>query len=67
MDSSSQTRRKKCDCTKWIYRNKLDENDELTRNKEKSVYKGYAQEEEIDYREMFSHVTRFEGVGTMLA
>ena len=30
--------------TKWVFRNKLDENGEITRNKERLVYKGYAQE-----------------------
>ena len=28
--------------TKWVFRNKLDANGEITRNKEKLVYKGYA-------------------------
>ena len=28
--------------TNWVFRNKLDENDEVTRNKEKLVCKGYA-------------------------
>ena len=34
--------------TKWVFRNKLDENGEVTRNKEILVCKGYAQEEGID-------------------
>ena len=29
--------------TKWVFRNKLDENDEITRNKDRLVCKGYAQ------------------------
>ena len=27
--------------TKWMYRNRLDENGEVTRNKERLVFKGY--------------------------
>ena len=30
--------------TKWVFKNKLDENGEITRNKERLVCKGYAQE-----------------------
>ena len=53
--------------TKWVYRNKLDENGEVTRNKERLVCKGYAQEEGIDYGEIFSLVSRLEGVRNLLA
>ena len=53
--------------TKWVYRNKLDENGEVTRNKERLVCKGYAQEEGIDYGETFTPITRMEGVRTLLA
>ena len=53
--------------TKWVYRNKLDENGEVTRKKERLVCKGYVQEEGIDYRETFTLVARLEGVRTLLA
>ena len=53
--------------TKWIYQNKLDENGEFTRNKERLVCKGYAQEEGIDYGETFSPVARLEGVRNLLS
>ena len=68
MDSSSYTKRKiNVIGTKWVYRNKLDENGEVTRNKERLVCKGYAQEEGIDNGETLSHVARLEGVRNMLA
>ena len=35
--------------TKCVFRNKLDENGEVRRNKERLVCKGYEQEEGIDY------------------
>ena len=52
--------------TKWVFRNKLDENGEITRNKERIVFKGYAQEEGLDYGENFAPVARMEAVRTLL-
>ena len=53
--------------TKWVFRNKLDENGEIIRNNERLVCKGYAQEEGLDYGEPFSLVARIEGVRNLLA
>ena len=53
--------------TKWVFRNKLDENGEIIRNKEKLVCKGYPQKEGLDYGETFAPVARMEGVRTLLA
>ena len=39
--------------TKWVFRNKLDENGEITRNKARLVCKGYAQEEGLDMGKHF--------------
>ena len=52
--------------TKWGFRNKLNENGEVKRNKERLVYKGYDQEG-VDYGETFAPVERLKGVRTLLA
>ena len=53
--------------TKWVHKNKLNENGEVTRNKERLVCKRYAQEEGIDYGETFTSIERLERVRTLLA
>ena len=53
--------------TKWVFKNKLNEDGKVSRNKARLVYKGYSQEEDIDYGETFAPVARLEGVRTLLA
>eukprot|EP00253_Pinus_taeda_P035289 PITA_35289 len=53
--------------TKWIFKNKLNENGEVIRNKAKLVCKGYAQQEGIDFEENFSPVARLEAIQMFLA
>ena len=53
--------------TKWVFRNKVDENGKITRNKARLVCKGYAQEGGLGYGEPFSPIVRMEGVRTLLA
>ena len=36
--------------TKWIFKNKLNENEEVVRNKARLICKGYAQQEGIDFK-----------------
>ncbi|RVW62830.1 putative mitochondrial protein [Vitis vinifera] len=40
--------------TKWVFRNKMDENGIIVRNKARLVAQGYNQEEGIDYEETFA-------------
>ncbi|GJU89584.1 retrovirus-related pol polyprotein from transposon TNT 1-94 [Tanacetum coccineum] len=53
--------------TKWVYRNKLDENGVVTRNKFRLVAQGYNQQEEIDYDETYASVARLESIRILLA
>ena len=53
--------------TKLIFKNKLNENGEVIRNKARLVCKGYAQQEGIDFEETFSPVSRLEAIRMFLA
>eukprot|EP00253_Pinus_taeda_P025917 PITA_25917 len=53
--------------TKWIFKNKLNENGEVIRNKARLVCKGYAQREGIDFEETFAPVARLESIRMFLA
>eukprot|EP00253_Pinus_taeda_P024365 PITA_24365 len=53
--------------TKWIFKNKLNENGEVFRNKARLVCKGYAQQEGIDFEETFEPVARHEAIRMFLA
>ena len=48
--------------TKWVFRNKLDEDGKVVRNKERLVCKGYAQVEGIDFEETFAPIARLEAI-----
>ena len=53
--------------TKWIYRNKQDENCQVVRNKARLVAQGYTQVESIDFGEIFARVARLEAIRILLA
>jgi hypothetical protein len=48
--------------TKWVFRNKLNEDRHVTRNKDILVCKGYTHIEAIDLEETFSPVSRMEAI-----
>ncbi|GJX94565.1 retrovirus-related pol polyprotein from transposon TNT 1-94, partial [Tanacetum coccineum] len=53
--------------TKWVFRNKLDENDIVSRNKARLVAQGYNQQEGIDYAETYAPISRLESIRILLA
>ncbi|GJW37514.1 copia protein [Tanacetum coccineum] len=53
--------------TKWVFRNKLNENGVVSRNKARLVTQGYNQQEGIDYDENYAPVARLESIRTLLA
>jgi len=53
--------------TKWVFRNKLDEQGTVTRNKAQLVIQGYNQKEGIDYEETFAPVARIEVIRIWIA
>ncbi|GJR35941.1 retrovirus-related pol polyprotein from transposon TNT 1-94 [Tanacetum coccineum] len=52
--------------TKWVYRNKLDENGVVSRNKARLVAQGYNQQEGINYDETYAPVARLESIRILL-
>ena len=53
--------------TKWVFREKKNEQGKFVRNKARLVFKGQSQQERIDYEEMYTVVARIEVVGLFLA
>jgi len=53
--------------TKWVFRNKLDEQGIVTSNKARLVVPGYNQEEGVDYEETFAPVARIEAIRILIA
>ena len=53
--------------TKWIFRNKQDEDGLVVRNKARLVAQGYTQIEGIDFGETYAPVARLESIRVMLA
>ena len=53
--------------TKWIFKNKTDEDGEVMRNKLRLVAQGYTQIEGIDFDESFASVARLESIQILLS
>ncbi|GJV98073.1 retrovirus-related pol polyprotein from transposon TNT 1-94 [Tanacetum coccineum] len=53
--------------TKWVFRNKLDENGIISQNKARLVAQGYNQQESIDYDETCAPLVRLESIRILLA
>ncbi|KAL6342710.1 hypothetical protein AAG906_013116 [Vitis piasezkii] len=53
--------------TKWILKNKMDENGVIVRNKARLVAQGFKQIEGIDFDETFAPVARLESIRILLA
>ncbi|GJW19272.1 retrovirus-related pol polyprotein from transposon TNT 1-94 [Tanacetum coccineum] len=52
---------------KWLFKNKLDEENTVIRNKTRLVVRGYRQEEGIDFEESFALVASMEAIRIFLA
>lgn len=52
---------------KWVYRTKVNQNNEIEKCKARLVACGYSQEQGADYNELFSPVARYETIITLLA
>ncbi|KAK2396143.1 putative mitochondrial protein [Trifolium repens] len=53
--------------TKWIFRNTINEQGEVVRNKARLVAQGYRQQEGIDFTETFAPVARLEAIRLLLS
>ncbi|KAK2398040.1 putative mitochondrial protein [Trifolium repens] len=53
--------------TKWVFRNKLNEQGKVVRNKARLVAQGYSQQEGIDFTETFAPVARLEAIRLLLS
>jgi hypothetical protein len=53
--------------TKWVFKNKQDENGVVTRNKARLVAQGFAQIEGMDYEDTFAPDAHLEAIRLLLA
>jgi hypothetical protein len=53
--------------TKWVYRNKQDQDGIVVRNKARLVAQGYTQVKGLDFGETYAPVARLEAIRILLA
>jgi hypothetical protein len=53
--------------TKWIFKNKQEEDGEVIRNKAHLVTQGFNQVECLDFEKIFAHVAHLEAIKILLA
>ena len=53
--------------TKWVFKNKMNEQGKVVRNKVILVCKGYLEKEGIDYEKTYTPITKMEAVRMFLA
>ena len=53
--------------TKWVFRNKQDENGVVIRNKVRLIAQGFTQVEGLDFEETYALVARLEAIRMLLA
>jgi hypothetical protein len=53
--------------SKWVYKNKMNEQGNIVRNKARLVCKGYAQIEGLDFDEKFANVAILESIRMFLS
>jgi hypothetical protein len=53
--------------TKWVFRNKQDQDGMVVRNKARLVAQGYTQVEGLDFGETYAPVVRLEAIRILLA
>jgi hypothetical protein len=67
MGTSSKTKGNNVIGTKWVFKNKLNKDGHVTRNKERLVCKGNAEVEGIDFEETFAPMSGMEAIKMFLA
>ena len=53
--------------TKWVFRNKQDEDGQVVRNKARLITQGYTQVKGMDYGDTYAPVARLESIRILLA